>query len=581
MALHDDCVSSAPGKVLLTGGYLVLQEGLAGLVVSSSSRFFSRVAWSGSGFLDYSGGPQMASAIAAVACNGANEGKLYVRAVAAAGAAAETARSTNGVALVVTSQQFHTAWGYALACESPHTVIGAEGINNPPSPFVEAALLTVLAVVAGGSSCAIESGGASLRARLSARAAAGDFLVIQLGAHNDFYSQSSSLRVRGLQATASALASLPPSLPPPEDTRLAKTGLGSSAALTVSLVASLLHALWGGLPGYHMCDGPSALFSALVHVVAQVSHGRAQGKIGSGFDVAAATYGSLRFSRVPATILRAMMDAGDSSEKARWGARIISLAQAEADAAPPSGEAAHWRFTAVPWSLPRGLRLCLADVAGGSGTPDMVRRVLAWRDRWEEGEDGAEPTAGSDEAEAGGPPEWRALARANARVLSACEAVERVAREGPSAYDDALKRAAALVSTEWLSESARVACPALGALGELARAFAVFRGALRTVGEVSGVQIEPPAQRARLDALLALAGVAAAGVPGAGGEDALYALVVEAPGADSNSGARAAAEELWASLDCVAPLLMREGAARGAAGAGLRVGAEHVGEWGR
>jgi len=258
---------------------------------------------------------------------------------------------------------------------------------------------------------------------------------------------------------------------------------------------------------------------------------------------------------------------------------MISLAQSEAEAAPPSEEAAHWRFIAVPWSLPRGLRLCLADVAGGSGTPDMVRRVLAWRDSWA-GEDGAEQPGANDEAQAGGPREWRALAHANNRVLSACEAVERVARESPSAYDDALKRAAALVSADWLSESARMACAALRALGELAGAFAVFRGALRTVGEVSGVQIEPPAQRARLDALLALAGVAAAGVPGAGGEDALYALVVEAPGADGSSDARAAAEELWASLDCVAPLLMREGAARGAAGAGLRVGAAQVGEWG-
>jgi phosphomevalonate kinase len=39
----DRIVVSAPGKVLLAGGYLVLDQQYAGLVVATSARFFSSV----------------------------------------------------------------------------------------------------------------------------------------------------------------------------------------------------------------------------------------------------------------------------------------------------------------------------------------------------------------------------------------------------------------------------------------------------------------------------------------------------------------------------------------------------------
>lgn len=41
-SLRPTCVS-APGKVLLVGGYLVLDEQYAGLVLSSTARFYSQV----------------------------------------------------------------------------------------------------------------------------------------------------------------------------------------------------------------------------------------------------------------------------------------------------------------------------------------------------------------------------------------------------------------------------------------------------------------------------------------------------------------------------------------------------------
>ena len=52
------------------------------------------------------------------------------------------------------------------------------------------------------------------------------------------------------------------------------------------------------------------------------------------------------------------------------------------------------------------------------------------------------------------------------------------------------------------------------------------RALMRQMGEASDVPIEPPMQTALLDACSALPGVLGAGVPGAGGYDAIWVLAV-------------------------------------------------------
>jgi hypothetical protein len=54
------------------------------------------------------------------------------------------------------------------------------------------------------------------------------------------------------------------------------------------------------------------------------------------------------------------------------------------------------------------------------------------------------------------------------------------------------------------------------------------------MGESSGVPIEPPQQTRLADATMALPGVVACGVPGAGGYDAVYALVLHSPPGDAD-----------------------------------------------
>ena len=85
---------------------------------------------------------------------------------------------------------------------------------------------------------------------------------------------------------------------------VAKTGLGSSAALITSLVTALL--VQAGLIASDQLA--SAFSRRLAHNVAQFVHCLAQGKVGSGFDVSAAAYGSQFYTRFSPAVLQPLMD---------------------------------------------------------------------------------------------------------------------------------------------------------------------------------------------------------------------------------------------------------------------------------
>ena len=95
-----------------------------------------------------------------------------------------------------------------------------------------------------------------------------------------------------------------------------KTGLGSSAALITSLVSSLL---------LHLEVIPSSAFEDvtsegrhLAHNVAQFVHCLAQGKVGSGFDVSSAVFGSHIYTRFDPAVLKDLMSEETVNELPPW-----------------------------------------------------------------------------------------------------------------------------------------------------------------------------------------------------------------------------------------------------------------------
>ncbi|XP_062099826.1 phosphomevalonate kinase, peroxisomal-like [Humulus lupulus] len=128
-------------------------------------------------------------------------------------------------------------------------------------------------------------------------------LDITILGSNDFYSYRNQIEARGLPLLPESLAALPPfalitfnsgeSSGENSKPEVTKTGLGSSAAMTSSVVAALLHYL--GVVDLAHVKGTADL--DVVHIIAQTAHCIAQGKVGSGFDVSSAVYGSHRYVR--------------------------------------------------------------------------------------------------------------------------------------------------------------------------------------------------------------------------------------------------------------------------------------------
>ncbi|EWZ41759.1 ribosomal protein S5 domain 2-type protein [Fusarium oxysporum Fo47] len=303
MTLHHPTIAvSAPGKVFLAGGYLVLDQEYTAFVFGLDARI---------------------NIIA---------GDIH---------------TTAGVQLteiVVDSPQFLEAqwrYGYHLAGEGggikvTQLQVGAQ-IN--PNPFVETTLSYALTYIDRVA-----------KQRPSHSMASARLIIL---ADNDYYSHSESESTR-----QGRFAKFPVTLGDAN-----KTGLGSSAALVTSLTAALLaHYLPEDLFNIQSDRGKRTL-----HNLAQAAHCAAQGKVGSGFDVATAVYGSCRYRRFSPETLSSIPEPG----AAGFADALVKLVD---------GESA-WDVEVLKDAviMPKGVVLRMCDVDCGSKTVGMVKKVLKWR----------------------------------------------------------------------------------------------------------------------------------------------------------------------------------------------------------
>ncbi|KAI8366113.1 Phosphomevalonate kinase [Radiomyces spectabilis] len=423
-------VASAPGKVLLAGGYLVLEQCFSGLVVGTSARFYTGIR--------------------------AAKGDPHI--------------------IRVSSPQFDAAsWAYSAQAVDEELVFASLPTESQ-NKFVETCLRFALMIIQQRIESEIfnkvmETG-----------------LDVSIVGDNDFYSQRPQLKAKQLPTTAEALASLPPFCHTQATlATVHKTGLGSSAALTTSLVA----ALFAHFKAVESLDYEDD--RVLIHNVAQYVHCFAQGKVGSGFDVSAAVWGSHRYRRFnPAILSPIMKDDVDPS----------ALLQAL------DAHNKEWDNLVAPFTLPCGLELMLADIDAGSHTPTLVSKVLAWR------------KAKADEAIA----LWDELGFFNDKVEEHFRDMEKAYAEDPATYEKALEICAQTKASQWNDQASSNAV--VQKLANLAKDFGRVRSLLQTMSTLSDVPIEPAEQTRLLDACMKLEGVVMAGVPGAGGFDAIFCIVL-------------------------------------------------------
>uniref|UniRef100_A0A0E0KBD8 phosphomevalonate kinase n=1 Tax=Oryza punctata TaxID=4537 RepID=A0A0E0KBD8_ORYPU len=479
-------VASAPGKVLVAGGYLVLERPNAGLVLSTSARFYA-----------------------------------IVRPLRDELSHDSWAWAWTDVK--VTSPQLSREATYKLSLKKS-TLQLTESAN----PFVEQAVQ--FSVAAAKVTVADKEGKEAL-----------DKLLLQ-GLHitilgcNDFYSYRKQIEARGLPLTPEVLLSMPPFCSITFNSEVAngtmtgenckpevaKTGLGSSAAMTTSVVAALLHYL--GAVNLS-CLGQSSSGNAagrdldLLHAIAQSAHCIAQGKIGSGFDVSAAVYGSQRYTRFSPEIL--------SSAQVTGGHCVPDVV---ADIVTQS-----WDHEKAKFSLPPLMSLLLGEPGtGGSSTPSMVGSVKQWQK--------SDPQKSKET--------WSKLGIANSVLESQLRNLNKLAEDHWESYESVLRSCSHLMCNKW-TEVATNQHQELIVRSLLAArdTFLEIRLHMREMGIAACVPIEPESQTQLLDATMNMEGVLLAGVPGAGGFDAVFSVIL---GEASDVVAKA-----WSSAG-VLPLLVRE-----------------------
>ncbi len=288
-------------------------------------------------------------------------------------------------------------------------------------------------------------------------------LSVTILADNDYYSETATSKGHASQGRTGRFVNFGVPL-----FEAHKTGLGSSAALVTALVSSLV---------IHRTMQADDLGTARdkLHNLAQAAHCAAQGKVGSGFDVAAAVYGSCLYKRFSPAILESVGDVGTPG----FDERLFAIVE-DVDPEHP------WDTECVDFGmqLPRGMQMVLCDVECGSQTPSMVKKVLEWRNNNRKEADVL----------------WATLQNNNERLR---QELKRLAQHPDANADNEFSEIATLIQRT--------------------------RELIRTMTRQTGVPIEPSVQTELLDSLTEIDGVIGGVVPGAGGYDAIVLLIRDDP----------------------------------------------------
>ncbi len=132
-----------------------------------------------------------------------------------------------------------------------------------------------------------------------------------------------------------------------------KSGLGSSAAVTAATTGALFAAFG---------RNPTARENReSIHKLSQYAHFRAQGKVGSGFDIAAACFGAIKYVRYSPSLLKDIPETVDDAALMR----VLDGA---------------WDYQISPLPIPTGWVMAFGNFIGTStATVSMAKLLTDWK----------------------------------------------------------------------------------------------------------------------------------------------------------------------------------------------------------
>lgn len=366
---------------------------------------------------------------------------------------------SDDITITVTSPQFEEgAWSYRVKKNAEQDI--PKEVNGKKNPFLESTIVFIIAYLGIEQISSVH---------------------ISIFSDSGYHSQANSVQQRSSNQNKEF------NYHSEQIHRVPKTGMGSSAGLVTVVVTALFSAF--------QREFSVDEFKNRIHNCAQIAHCHAQNKIGSGFDVAAAVYGSIIYRRFNPSVINGVLHH-------EYLAGVKGLNRKEFEEILRSIIDSDWDFEKENCSLPPFVKLLMGDVKGGSETPKLVSKVLQWKE--------------SDPIESN--QLFKDLNNSNLRFMDSLKALHRLYEKDPSLYRSSIK--------EMESDEGTTSASIHEAFRDLTVSIAMIRSNLCKLTALSHAQVEPPNQTKLLDACLHIEGCLGGVVPGAGGNDAICLLMI-------------------------------------------------------
>lgn len=376
--------------------------------------------------------------------------------------------------IIIRSPQFENGqWQYHLKNGDFSSIIE---LNNLQNPFIEATIQTVFSYL-------------NIRS----------FPPIAVDIYSDsgYHTQENTIEKKSTNGKSFLYHNLPINEVP-------KTGMGSSAGLVVVLTSALLSYFINSVEKNEN----------LVHNLSQIAHCLAQKKIGSGFDVAAAVFGSITYQRFDPKVIETLINHeihGNNNLEIHDLSNSIELNQSYSANVKHIAESV-WKFKHQPNALPPYIQLLMGDISGGSNTPKLVSKVLKWKSE--------NPIKGEEL--------FNNLNKSNQNFIESIQHLNLYAKANSVSYSKALLKLSKIdlntlvLHTDEISDISK---SILDPIGKLIKSFHNIRQYLKQLTIESGADIEPDSQTELLNHCNLIKGCFGGVVPGAGGYDAISVLV--------------------------------------------------------
>ena len=287
------------------------------------------------------------------------------------------------------------------------------------------------------------------------------------------------------------------------DNKEKKMGLGSSAALTVSLIKSLFK--------FFKLNNNTSIKESDLHNLCQLSHFISQGKIGSGFDIATSLFGSILFRRATLNIDKSQFKLKLDQLAALLNNNNISDNDDTKQSIMTVKDVLNCMVMSKLDSIKIPPHLCIImgvpSSSFGSKTPKMVSKVLKWKD---DNKEQCETL-------------WNSLNESNENIINIfqtlCNQYDKI---GEKEYIQSMERFCSNGECKDNDDNDMIC----NELKKLRLTLKEIRKYQKQMSKSSEVNIVPEIMDDILNKSESINCVIQGGIPGAGGFDALYVLCV-------------------------------------------------------